>query len=168
MPIPTRRRIEYAQGYLALGMTRQASAELKAIAKPDWDSLDVLRVRVDLAMETKRWKSVITLAARVCEASPESEGAWIARAYALHELGSTEQARAVLLEAEPIHGTHSAVLHYNLACYACVLGFMNEARRRLGTASAMDRAWLASALEDPDLEAMRPHIARLLQQPETI
>lgn len=162
MPIPTRHRLEYAQGYLALGLVRQASAELSAIAKEDRNAPEVVRVRIDVDMEARRWKAVVARASRVCRLSPENEGAWIAWAFALHELKRTGEARGVLLKAEPLHGTKSAVLQYNLACYACVLGDLAEARRRLAAASKMDRQWLTAALDDPDLWAMRDELAGLL------
>jgi hypothetical protein len=67
----------------------------------------------------------------------------------------------VLLKAEIIHGNTSATLHYNLACYACQLGDMEEAKRRLSIACKMHGEFKASALDDPDLEAMWDDIAAL-------
>ena len=164
MPIPTRRHIEYAQGYLALGMPKEAEAELNAVVEHEQEQIEVLRLRVDLHLESKRWAKVLSLAPSVCKASPESEATWIAWAFALHELKRTGEAQSVLLKAEPFHGSKSAVLHYNLACYACMLGQLDEAKRRLSTASKMDQAWLQTALDDPDLQAMRDHVIKLLQQ----
>jgi hypothetical protein len=52
----------------------------------------------------------------------------------------------------------SAELHYNLACYACLLGDMKEARQRLEIACKMDDHFKASAL-DEDLRALWDDIA---------
>jgi hypothetical protein len=51
---------------------------------------------------------------------------------------------------------------YNLACYTCRLGRLEEARRWLARAIKIQgrEATLAAALEDPDLEAMRPELAQ--------
>lgn len=156
--ISTRRRVEYARGYLELGLLAEAAAELDAISPPENDSVDVLSARVDLHMETKEWDRVIDAARVVCERKPARERAWIAWAYALRELQRIVEARDVLLRAEKLHG-RCGVLHYNLACYFCLLGDLTEADRRLKMAGALDDVWLQSALQDPDLREMRSRIA---------
>jgi hypothetical protein len=65
-----------------------------------------------------------------------------------------KEAQDVLLKAEPLHGKKNSVLHYNLACYACLLGDMKEARQRLEIACKMDDKFKASALDDEDLRAL--------------
>jgi hypothetical protein len=64
------------------------------------------------------------------------------------------EAKAVLLEAEPRHGK-SGVLHYNLACYHCLLGELEEAKARLNRACKTGKEWKDAATTDPDLEALR-------------
>ncbi len=159
--IPTHRRIEYARGYLELGMSKEAAAELNTIASSDQNSIAVLRVYVDLFMDTKQWTKVIAAAEPVCKSTPKDEGAWIAWAYALRELQQTKEAQDVLLRAEPLHEKTCDVLHYNLACYACLLGNLKEARRRLTKAIKMDKQWQESALSDTDLETMWSEIREM-------
>ena len=60
----------------------------------------------------------------------------------------------MLLKAESTRGLASAVLHYNLACYACLMGDMEQAKNRLSTACKMDADFKTSALDDPDLSAI--------------
>ena len=43
--IPTTRRLEYARGYIELGMVDQASDELEAIGWDDWMKPEVLAMR---------------------------------------------------------------------------------------------------------------------------
>lgn len=152
--IPLHRRLEYARGYIGLGMLKEAAQELAPIDPTTARSPEVLRVYVDYYMETKEWDKVVAIAPSLCEASLQDEGAWIAWAYACRELGRVEEAQAVLRRAEPQFGETCAVLHYNLACYACLLGNQDEARCRLRRAFAMNADWKAEALEDRDLEAM--------------
>lgn len=161
MPIPLRRHIEYARGYLTLGMLAEAASELEQAQPEERKSIDLLRVRIDLHMERKEWDNVIALAPEVCTATPADEGAWIAWAFALHELKQTSEARDVLLKAEPLLGSKCSVLQYNLACYACVLGNTQEAKKRLAKACRLDPTWRDSALNDPDLAAMKDFIATL-------
>lgn len=157
--IRVQRRLEYARGYLELGLIKEAQAELDAIPENEQAELDVLELRVDVYMELKAWTEVVGTAQRVCEQRPGLERAWIAWAYALRELQRIEEAKVVLLTAERQHGATCGVLHYNLACYYCLLGDMDEAELRLSRACAMDASWREVALEDSDLKAMRARIA---------
>lgn len=156
--ISTRRRLEYAAGFIELGMLPDAARELGQITGTDQNSLSVSLVRLDLQMAAKDWSGMISLAHAVTTSHPQEEKGWIFHAYALRELSRIAEAQAILLRAETIHGVHCGVLHYNLACYACLLGDKSEARRRLQHAAAMDKSWLDSALDDPDLAAMRSEL----------
>jgi len=149
--IPASRRREYARGYLALGLTGLAAAELRALGDADLDDPETRSVLIDLEMERKSWPLVIDLARDYCERRPREEKGWISWAYALRELQRVAEARDVLLRAEPLHGKVSPLLHYNLACYFCVLGDHGEARRRLDSAIGMDSDYAELAKDDPDL-----------------
>jgi Flp pilus assembly protein TadD len=153
--IPTRRRLEYARGYVALGLLTEGEKELAAINERDRDAIEVVAIKVDLYMEGKQWKRVPAVAKRLAEARPECEQAWIAWGYALRELQRIEEARDVLLRAEQVHGPTSPVLHYNLACYYSLLGDLPEAKRRLEIACRMGAEWETAAKTDPDLDALR-------------
>lgn len=159
--ISTLRHLQYASGFIELGMFAEATGELKAIDPADQESPEVLSVRIDLHMHAKQWEMVMKISQELIELKPEDDKGWISRAFALRELELIEEAQAVLLDAEPLHGKKCALLHYNLACYACLLGNKAEAKRRLTTAIRMDKSWKESALDDPDLKTMRPVIAAM-------
>jgi tetratricopeptide (TPR) repeat protein len=150
----TARRVRYATGYLQLGMFNDAAAELDAIILADRQAAEVVGVRIELGMERKEWELVIDLGSGLAERVPQSERAWICWAYALRELQRIEEARTVLLRAEPLHGQASAVLHYNLACYYCLLGELDPARQALATACAMHPDFERAAREDTDLKGL--------------
>lgn len=152
--IPTRKRLEYAKGYIGLGMIKEAEEELHAIDKGDQGALEVQRVRVDLFMEAKQWDEVVELAGPIAESLPQDEQVWISWAYALRELQRVKEAEAVLLRAEKVHGHKSAILHYNLACYACLLGYLEEAGKRLKRAIKLDKGFEDEWDKDPDLRAL--------------
>lgn len=153
--IPTRRHLEYAAGFIELGMLASAEAELGQITPSDQASAAVMLVRLDLLMLAKDWAAMVALARALTQQHPEQEKGWIYHAYALREQSRIAEAQAVLLHAEPQHGATSGVLHYNLACYACLLGDKSEARRRLECAALLEKSWLESAMEDPDLATLR-------------
>ena len=159
--ISTRRHLQYASGHIDLGMFKEATAELKAIALSDQSLPAVVSVRIDLHMQAKQWSQVIKFSRELTQLTPADDKGWISHAFALRELERIEEAQAVLLEAEPLVGKKCGLLHYNLACYACLLGNKPEAKRRLTTAFKIDKVWKQEALEDPDLKAIKTVIAAM-------
>ena len=159
--ISTRRRIESATGYLALGMLTEASDELEAIEGEDRLLPEVMALRTDFYIEAKQWDLLLAVSRELARKSPTHHEGWIGWAYALRELDRIEEAKAVLLEAEPIHGEKLALLPYNLACYTCLLGDLTEAKKWLSRACQLDSHLKAAALADEDLKAMWDDIAAM-------
>jgi len=157
--IPLRRRLEYTSGYLTLGLLKQAAAELDAIKGDAAQSSGVLLLRMDLYHQSKQWRRLVQSAAALAKQTPDNEQGWISWAYALRELERIPEAQDVLHRAEPTHGTTCAVLHYNLACYACLLGDKKEAMTRLALACEMDAQFKTEARDDPDLASLQDEIA---------
>lgn len=152
--ISTRKRLEYTKGYIELGLVKEAAEEIESIDAEDSLSMEVQRVRIDLFMEAKQWNEVVDLAAQIAETMAEDEQVWISWAYALRELQRVKKAEEVLLRAEKIHGHKSAILHYNLACYACLLGYLEVAGKRLKRAIKLDKRFEDEWDKDPDLRAL--------------
>lgn len=159
--IPTSRHLQYALGYLGLGLLKEAEAEMKAIDARDRHTPEVLSCWIDLHLARKRWSSLKTVGRRLTEADPQQCHGWVMWAYALRELNEVEAALAVLTRAQPLHGATHAIIHYNLACYHCLLGDLPSARAALATAFRMDAHFKAGALEDPDLATLRAEIAAM-------
>lgn len=151
----TPRRLRYASGYIELRMFNEASDELEAVVAEDRFEPEVLAVRLELHMAAGHWETVVGIGRELARLTPGQERAWICWAYALRELQQVAEARAVLLEAEPRHGATSALLHYNLACYYCLLGELETARTRLAQACQLEPRFKAEAAQDRDLEALR-------------
>jgi len=158
--ISWQRRVQYACGFLALGMVPEAAGELAAIDAADHSRPEVLAARCDVCSETRDWPAMIEAGRELARLQPELSHGWISWAYALREAQRITEAQAVLREAESRHPA-CGVLHYNLACYACLLGERPEAEKRLRRALKIDPSWKESALEDGDLVAMREWIAAL-------
>jgi len=135
-----------------------AARELNTVVAHERSLPSVLTVWIDLHMNTCAWESVIAVSEKLTRASPADDKGWVSWAFALRELNRIEEARAVLLEAMPLHGKTCDLLHYNLACYECLLGNLPAAKRHLKTATQKDKHWREAALEDPDLEALWPDI----------
>jgi tetratricopeptide (TPR) repeat protein len=154
--IATHKHLEYARGYLALGLVNEATFELEKIGVGDRKSIEVRAVWVELHVAAKHWELVLKVAQPLCEVSPEIEGAWIAWASALRKLQRVKEAEDVLLKAEPLHGGKSAILHYDLARYACLQGFHEDAEKHLTRACEMDKRFELQSLSDPDLAGLFP------------
>jgi tetratricopeptide (TPR) repeat protein len=152
--ISLKRHLEYASGYIALGLLTEATNELEEIEGEDRLCATVMAVRNDLYLALKSWDLLIAVARELTRQRPKIVDGWINWAFALRELGRIDEAKAVLLTAEPMHGKKSAVLHYNLACYECLLGDIENARARLAVATRKDPEFKKEALDDPDLAAM--------------
>jgi tetratricopeptide (TPR) repeat protein len=154
--ISTHKRLGYVRGYIALGLVTEATEELEKINEGDREAFEVLAVRVELLVAAKQWELVLKVAQPLCEVSPENVGAWIAWASALCQLQRVKEAEEVLLKAEPLHGGKSADLHYNLARYACLQGFHEEAEKHLIKACKMDKRFDGQWLREPDLAGLLP------------
>jgi predicted Zn-dependent protease len=152
--IPTNKRLDYAAGFIGLGMLDEASDELEAIAFTDRFFPEVLLARIELYMKANQWDMVVNLARALIKQRPEEERPWIALAYALRRQKQIAEAREILLTAEPLHGKTSSILHYDLACYSSLLGDQDTAKERLNQACKMDKNWKEAALNDHDLKSL--------------
>lgn len=159
--ISTSRRLEYAQGYLILGMVAEAAAELDSISPDDRLSDNVLEVTIDLHSMQQHWDLAVAAAREFAQRHPEDPKGWISWAFALRRLKSIPEAELVLLEGEKRIGGTCALIHYNLACYRCQLGDPVGAMQRLTIACRMEPHWRMAALDDPDLASLKDDIAAM-------
>lgn len=149
--IRTSRRLEYAVGYLELGLFAEANEELECVANDDRVLTSYLGVRLECSLRLKQWEVVADVGYDLVRWDESNEHAWIARAFALNAMGRVEEARDVLLVAEEHCRERIGNLHFNLACYECTIGDHEEARRRLLLACLADSKWKKAALNETDL-----------------
>ena len=129
-PRTTAVRLRFASGYLGLGMLRAAGRELRGIQKEDRLLPDVLALRADLCLEERDWDGLLRAGLKLARQNPADSRGWIHWAYALREMNHIDGARDVLLTAKREH-PDLGVLHFNLACYYCLLGDMTAAKLSL-------------------------------------
>lgn len=145
-------RITAAEGYIELGMPLGANEELERIDADQRSHTEVLALRVKIHSALKKWELMQAVAKRLARIDPENVQRTISWAYATRRADSIEAARLILLEAVERFPT-AAILHYNLACYECLLGNLEEAKSRLKRAFELEPRYRIKALEDEDLEA---------------
>ncbi len=150
---------EAAAGWLGLGLPGEAQAELARLAPESRNLPDVLTLEWEVLARSGQWEEALAIATRLQETARDRPTGWINQSYALHELRRTEEARAALLLALPRFPA-IGVIPYNLACYACQMGHLEEAREWLRQAIAADGldAVLERAREDGDLAPLRAEL----------
>jgi Flp pilus assembly protein TadD len=154
LSLQTLRALQYAEGYLALGMKREAAEALAEMVAGENDTLPALAMRAAVFHELGDWPRAAEAATLLCERSPEDARHWIQRAYAVRRASNIEDARGVLLEAMERH-PEEAIIRFNLACYEAQLGRLAEARKFLAEACRLNPDCVDMANTDPDLEPLR-------------
>ncbi|MEQ1858419.1 MAG: hypothetical protein ABMA13_00625 [Chthoniobacteraceae bacterium] len=143
-----------AQGYCELSMFSEALVELDSLPAKAQQHPAAIELRLLVLMQARRWRQALSAGRELTQIAPDRSSGFIHAAFCLHELGKTEEARALLvsgpttLHAEP-------VFHYNLACYECVLGNLNAAREHLARSVKLDKKFRDYSRTDPDLKALR-------------
>jgi Flp pilus assembly protein TadD len=156
---PDSHRVNAALGWLDLGNPREAAAELAQLAPAVQAHPEVLEARWRLCAAERRWADALAVARAQVTVAPDDPTGWVNQSYALHELRRTAEARDLLLP-KAAEFPRQSIIPYNLACYACQLGDLEEARRwlrrflQLRSKDELRRL----ALNDPDLRPLWPEI----------
>jgi predicted Zn-dependent protease len=147
-----------------LNCPADARAEIAALDAALLEHPVALEVRWLICAHEKDWDGALVIARAQLAATPQESAGWLNQAYALRRVSGEglPQARAALLPAaakfpgEPI-------ITYNLACYACQLAHLDEARDwfRLAVKVGGRDALKKLALEDDDLKPLWPEITKL-------
>jgi tetratricopeptide (TPR) repeat protein len=152
-----------AEGWLGLGSWRDAQQELEAIPAAKRRQPETLEVQWEITAAAKDWNAALEIAAITIQLAPDDVAGWIHRSYSLHELKRTPEARDNLLRVVDKF-PDNPTLRYNLACYECQLGRLDQAwtwlrkALRLGNVGGL----LKMALEDIDLVPLHSRCQRLL------
>lgn len=156
--------LNHAQGWLGLDCPADAAIELNAIAPEFQSHPDVLDVRWQLHTRQKNWEAALEVARLELQQQPDDSAGWLHHAYALRRAsrGGLIMAWGALLLAAQKFPTEP-VIAYNLACYACQLQQMDQAREWLGRAVEVGGKVeiRKMALADDDLQPLWPEIKNL-------
>lgn len=152
---PNNHFLSAAQGWLELGNETEALEELKKIPEGLQEHPAVLEVRWNLECHAKRWAEALAIAEALHRIVPANPAPWIHRSFCLHELRRTQEAWDGLLPAVHLFPKEWLIC-YNLACYACQLGRLDEGKNwlmraiELGDPIEINRI----ASNDPDLKPL--------------
>jgi predicted Zn-dependent protease len=153
---PNIHHLNAAQGWLGLGNSIEADAELDQIAPELQHSQEVLEIRWQIHARHKQWEKCVEYANTLVESIPDHPMGWVHRSYALHELKRTREAFDALLPALA-RFPEDWLIQYNLACYCCRLKDFQRALNYLEQACKLGdaRDIKAMALKDSDLLEVR-------------
>ena len=154
---PDTHHLSAAIGWLGLGNQAEAKAELALISPARQNHPDVLEVRWEVHSREKNWDPALETARALVREAPERAASWIFQAYALRRVreGGLQQAWDALRPAYD-RFPRQPIIPFNLACYSCQLGRLDEARSWLARAVhiAGKEDIRQMALAEPDLEAL--------------
>jgi tetratricopeptide (TPR) repeat protein len=144
-----------ALGWVELGNFSEARAELNQLPPEFLSRPEVLEIRWIIDAAASDWESALQTAREILKVAPDHPEGWLHQAYALRRKkdGGLQSAREAL---EPVEDKfpEEPTIPYNLACYACQLGHLDQARALLQ--KAIQRGELKEikklALKDPDLK----------------
>lgn len=159
---PDSHHLNAAVGWIELGNIAEAKAELARIPASRRNHPDVLETEWRVHVAEKDWPAALDAARVLVKADPDNPSGWIHQSYSLHELKQTREALDLLLLVVEKFSS-ICTIPYNLACYACQLGDLKEARRWLGKAIKIrgKNDIKQMALTDPDLRSMWEQIQKL-------
>ena len=156
------RQVGAALGWLELGNPVEARAELTQLSPRCRNHPEVLRAQYLVCEATRDWEGAVEVGHVICRVFPKSAYGWNQLAYALHQLRRTDEAYRLLLPVFPDFPSEAAI-PYNLACYSCQLGNLDEAWEWLNESIALagPDEIKTQALADADLEPLRFRILHL-------
>ena len=151
-----------AEGWLELGNHLEANEELENITAQLRAHPAVLLLRWNVSAMAKKWGVCVELAQELTKLSPDLEQGWGNFGNSLYWAGQTQEAYVCVkpvLDRFP----KNPILRYNLACYACQLGHLEEAMFWLEKAFEVGdpKRLKRMALEDPDLEPLRKSLGQI-------
>jgi len=154
---PASHHLMAAVGWLELGNTAEALAELDRI-DPQFQSQPVAQAtRLECFMVAKQWDSGAALAEQLCAQCPNEAGMWLHYAYSTRRCtdGSVKLAYEILAPMQAAF-PDEWLIAYNLACYLCQMNRLDEAEEMLAEATASGGEKVDQlATEDEDLAPLR-------------
>lgn len=154
---PDSHHLQAALGWIGLGNFIDANEELEKVTPQLRSHPDVLAVRWQVYAHYNEWDVCLDLGKALMDLAPEHPLGSNYYTISLHKLGRTEEAWKTA-SAKLLRFEKDWQLHYNSACYAANLGFIEECRElfELALDLAENKQFVReSLLSDPDLEPLR-------------
>lgn len=142
--------LQAAEGFVFLGLHREALKQLDSILEDEQETADVLIARIRILLHLRRFSSAARLSFRGSSLFRDEDEFTVQRAFALHQLDKGDEA-AEVLQGAPEWLRRTGILHYNLGCYEARWGNLKIARQCVQTAVKLNAAIKNNMKQDPDL-----------------
>jgi tetratricopeptide (TPR) repeat protein len=147
--------INVAIGYFELGMLDEAVTELGPL--PGDERLSVLSLWNSALRLSERWSEMLSLSRKMIELYPAEAECWVSLADATRNSVSVQAGLELLETAREQFPSDEHIL-FQIGCYCCQLGRLDEARTAVYAAVSSNRVWANIALEDRDLTPLWPEL----------
>ena len=155
------RQIEIAMGYFELGMLDDAIVELASLgSRGRFSVLSAWSAGLRMA---ERWSEMLPLTRKMVELYPTEAECWASLADATRNSVSLE-AGLELLETARHHFPDDGHILFQIGCYCCQLGRLDEARTALREAVSSNRVWAKIAVQDRDLSPLWPEFKNWIRR----
>lgn len=161
-PYPDSMHLQFARGWLELGVVDEAETELGRIRPEYGGCSDALEIRFQILIRRKRFPEALTVAQLQAREYPAEFRGHMNLGNALFWLDRSQEAYDTVVRVLDDH-PKIAALPYNLACYCMKLGREDDARGWLETAMKIGqrRGVIQHALADPDLVGLSDYLRSL-------
>lgn len=150
-----------AEGWFELGNIEEAHQELDRISSKQRSHAEALHLRWRILSQSNNLDRCLVIAQALAKRFPEDLRSWLTLAETFYLSGDIRKAYAIA-SAKAVEFPESWNLLYDTACYACLLGKFDEAKRFFELAMLVGdaRAIRSKARHDPHLEALWRSLSR--------
>ena len=136
-----------AEGYLELGMLDDAMQAYEQLATPTKQSVEGLTLLMEIHRAAGNTPDLEAVAERLCVIDSDNVDRWIDLALVLSEEALLDNARELLLEAVD-RFPDTALVHFHLARFECILGNLVVAKEHLARSKKLCPVCRVLALTD--------------------
>lgn len=156
MPVELKRerRLEAAEGYLALDMPDHALHELEGVPDPEQCSYEVNLLRGEALRQKREHEAALRFYRRALDECPADVSVLMGMAWCYKRTGRLNLAIETMEQAYKASPDEPVVL-YNLACYHALAGHKTQALSWLGRALRMEQALRKLIPAESDFDRLR-------------
>ncbi len=149
----TYKALQAAEGYVFLGLHREALKQLDEVESGDHENSDVMIARIRILLQLGRFSTAARLSAHGENLHSDEDEFTVQHAFALHQLDKSDEA-AKVIQCAPEWLRRTGILHYNLGCYQARWGDIQTARQCVTAAIQINAAIKKNMKQDPDLAGL--------------
>ena len=146
--------LQFASGYLSLGMPDEALAELTSLKSESRNFPEVMSLKGQIYLLRSEWSSAAEMAEEGHNRYPELPDFYIQQALAYEQLGQPLRAIDIWMSA-PEEIQRSGFCHYNLARCQARLGNVSSAKKHVLQAVKLEPALRPAVKTDPLLNSLK-------------